>query len=58
MVRRYQPGVIPIAGGVKLASDLSSLEAGGADVLALGVTIYESTDALDIWIPAATGTAI
>ena len=26
--------------------------------MALGVTVYESTNALDIWIPATTGTAI
>lgn len=41
-----------------LASNFSGLEAGSTDVLTLGVTVYESTDALDIWIPAATGTAI
>lgn len=40
MVRRYQPGVIPIAGAVKLASDLSGLKAGGADILSLGVTVH------------------
>ena len=58
MEMRLRPGDSPTAGNKKLARDLSSLEAGGAYVLALGVTVYESTDALDIWIPAATGTAI
>ena len=41
-----------------LARDFSGLEAGSADVLALGVTVYERTDALDIWLPTATGTTI
>ena len=26
--------------------------------MALGVAVYESTDALDIWVPAATSTAV
>lgn len=41
-----------------LARDLSSLKAGSADILTLGVPVNEGTDPLDIWIPAATGTAI
>ena len=41
-----------------LASDFSGLEAGSTDVLALGVTIYQGADALDIWIPTATGTTV
>ncbi|MEY2732283.1 MAG: hypothetical protein RLZZ523_154 [Actinomycetota bacterium] len=41
-----------------LASNFSGLEAGSTDVLTLGVTVYKSTDALDIWIPATTGTTV
>jgi hypothetical protein len=41
-----------------LASDFSGLEAGSADVLALGVTVYKGADTLDIWIPATTGTTV
>jgi hypothetical protein len=41
-----------------LASDFSGLEAGSADILALRVTVYESADALDIWIPTTTGTTV
>ena len=37
---------------------LSGLKAGSADVLTLGVTIYQSTDTLDVWIPTATGTTV
>ena len=44
--------------GLTLASDLSSLEAGGADILALGVPVDQSAHTLDIWIPATTGTSI
>ena len=58
MEKRFQAAGIPIAGTKELASDLSSLEAGSADVLTLGVAVYKSTDALDVWIPAATGTAV
>jgi len=41
-----------------LASNFSGLEAGSADVLALGVTVYQGADALDIWIPTTTGTTV
>jgi hypothetical protein len=41
-----------------LARDFSGLEAGCADVLALGVTVYQGADALDIWIPTAAGTTV
>lgn len=44
--------------GAELASDLSSLEAGGADILTLGVAIYQGADTPDIRIPSATGSAI
>ena len=43
---------------IELARYLSSLEAGSAYILALGVSINESADALDIWIPAAAGTTV
>ncbi len=39
----------------ELTSYFASLKARRADVLTLGMSAYESTDALDIWIPAATG---
>ena len=42
----------------KLASDLSSLEAGGADVLTLGVTIDQCADALNVWIPTTTSATV
>ena len=42
----------------ELTSDFSGLEAGSADVLAFGVTVDQSANALDIWVPAATGTTI
>ena len=41
-----------------LARDFSGLEAGSADVLALGVTVHQGADALDIWIPTAAGTTV
>lgn len=41
-----------------LASDFSSLEAGSADVLTLGIAINQCADALDIRIPTATGTTV
>ena len=41
-----------------LARDFSGLEAGSADVLALGVTVDQGANALNIWVPAATGTTI
>ena len=41
-----------------LARDFSGLEAGSADVLALGVTVNQGADALDIWIPTAAGTTV
>lgn len=44
--------------GFELASDLSGLEAGSAYILAFGVSVNESADALDIWIPTATGTTV
>ena len=42
----------------ELARYLSSFEAGSAYILAFGVSINESADALDIGIPAATGTTV
>lgn len=44
--------------GLKLASDLSSLEAGSTDILALGVAINQGADSLNIRIPATTGTTV
>ena len=41
-----------------LARDFSGLEAGSADVLALGVTVHQGANALDIWIPTAAGTTV
>ena len=41
-----------------LANYFSGLEAGGADVLALGVATNQSADTLNIRIPAAAGTAL
>ena len=41
-----------------LARDFSGLEAGSADVLALGVTVHQGADALDIRVPTATGTTV
>jgi len=41
-----------------LARDFSGLEAGSADVLALGVTVNQGADALDIRVPTATGTTV
>ncbi len=41
-----------------LARDFSGLEAGSADVLALGVTVNQGADALDIWVPTAAGTTV
>ena len=51
-------GKSPSSYETKLARYLSSLEAGSAYILALGVSINESADALDIWIPAAAGTTV
>lgn len=42
----------------KLASDLSCFEARSADILSLGVSVDQRTDALDIWIPAAASTTV
>lgn len=44
--------------GKRLARDFSGLEAGSADVLALGVTVNQGADALDIWVPTAAGTTV
>jgi hypothetical protein len=41
-----------------LARDFSGLEAGSADVLALGVTVNQGADALDIRVPTAAGTTV
>jgi hypothetical protein len=41
-----------------LARDFSGLEAGSADILALGVTVNQGANALDIWIPTAAGTTV
>ena len=41
-----------------LARHFSRLEAGSADVLALGITVNQGADALDIWIPTAAGTTV
>ena len=41
-----------------LTCDFSGLEAGSADVLALGVAINEGADSLDIGVPTATGTTV
>ena len=41
-----------------LACDFSGLEAGSADVLALGVTVHQGADALDIRVPTAAGTTV
>jgi hypothetical protein len=42
----------------KLARNFVCLEARSADVLALGESVDQSTNALDIWIPTAASTAI
>jgi hypothetical protein len=42
----------------QLAENFSSLQAGGADVLALGITVNESANSLNIWIPTAASTAL
>ena len=44
--------------GKGLARDFSGLKAGSADILALGVTVHQGADALDIWIPTAAGTTV
>ena len=41
-----------------LASNFSGLEAGSADVLTLGVSVNQGADALNIRIPATTGTTV
>ena len=42
----------------KLASDLSSLKAGGANILAFRVTVNQCAHSLNIRIPTTTGAAI
>ena len=41
----------------ELAENLSSLQTGGTDILTLGSSSDQGTDALDIWIPTAAGLA-
>lgn len=41
----------------ELAENLSSLQTGGTDILTLGSSSDQSTDALDIWIPTTAGLA-
>lgn len=42
---------------MELAENLSSLKTGRADILTLGGSSDEGTDALDIWIPTTAGLA-
>lgn len=42
---------------MELAENLSSLKTGRADVLTLGSSSDQGTDALDIWIPTTAGLA-
>ncbi len=42
----------------ELAVYFSSFQARGADILPLGIAIYERTDALNIRIPTTTSTAL
>ena len=42
----------------ELAVYFSSFQARSADILPLGIAIYERTDALNIWVPTTTSTAL
>jgi hypothetical protein len=41
-----------------LTCDFSGLEAGSADILTLGIAIDQCANALNIWVPATTGTTV
>jgi hypothetical protein len=41
-----------------LTCDFSGLEAGSADILTLGIAVHQGANALNIWVPAATGTTV
>lgn len=56
--KRYRGGhALTLKKKSELAENLSSLKAGGTNILTLGSPSNQGTDALNIWIPTTAGLA-